>query len=407
MNILYLLSQQPDSTGSGFYTRAMIEKAAGAGHRCFLVAAGSGINPPDVRGIGAEFIDLVHFDEEPLSFSIPGMSDVMPYPSSRFMDLTRDQLRRYERVFEEAILNAVHKTRPDIIHSNHLWIMSAIARRLCPDIPMVVSCHGTDLRQFRNCPTLRDNLLRDLPRLDAVFALSLSQKKEIAELYRVDERKIHVVSNGFDPDIFYPAARTPAPPIILLYAGKLSRSKGVHQLLESLDHESIRHRPIHLYLAGSGSGPDKDRCHELALSMVDRVTFCGSLSSRDLGDMMRKAHIFVLPSYYEGLPLVIVEALASGCRVVATDLPGIRELVSGIPGDWGRLVSLPPLETTDSPYERDLPRIREALALALEHQMDECTGKKNPVPDFFKDIRARFSWDHVFHQVETVYGRLL
>ena len=280
MNILYLLSQLPESTGSGIYTRALIGQASRAGHHCSLVAACYAEQFADVSKLSADAIHLVAFGREPLTFPIPGMSDVMPYRSSRFIDLDPCQLEVYEHSFTQAVRKAVEKTKPDIIHSNHLWIMSALVRKLYPEIPMVVSCHGTDLRQFRNCPHLQENLLRYLPDVSGIFAFTRSQK-EIVELFGVDDRKIHVVTNGFDPEIFYPAPKPPAPPFMLLYAGKLSQSKGVCLLIESLNHEELRRLPLHLYLAGSGSGPDADQCRAIARKLPGKVTFCGALAPRD------------------------------------------------------------------------------------------------------------------------------
>lgn len=172
MNILYLLSQLPERTGSGIYTREIIARAAKAGHRCSLVAACSAKYPPDIQGIRAHSVRLVNFDKAPLSYPIPGMSDGMPYPSSRFRDLDSRQLAEYETAFEAAVSDMVDSMKPDIIHSNHLWIMSALVRKHFPRIPMVVNCHGTDLRQYRNCPHLRKELTEYLPDVDRVFALS-------------------------------------------------------------------------------------------------------------------------------------------------------------------------------------------------------------------------------------------
>jgi glycosyltransferase involved in cell wall biosynthesis len=408
MKILYLLSQLPERTGSGIYTREMIARADRAGHVCSLVAACSALNPPDIKGIRAEYIRLVRFDEAPLSFPVPGMSDVMPYPSSRFMDLDSGQLRDYEASFERIVSEAVESVKPDIIHSNHLWIMSALARRLFPKIPMAVSCHGTDLRQYRNCPHLRENLLKSLPGVDRVFALSLSQKEEIGKIYGIDGEKIHIVPNGFDPEHFHPGAgRTGGLPFSILYAGKLSRSKGVHQLLETMSHDRLKNVPIHLYLAGSGTGKDEETCRELAKNLEGKVTFCGNLTPEELGGMMRKAHVFILPSYFEGVPLVLIEALASGCRIVASDLPGIRELVSGIPGHWGQLFHLPSLETVDKPYDRDLTLIRDNLVEALAGEILNFLENRSVEPVPFTILSENFSWEKVFHRVESVYRELI
>ncbi|MBU1168307.1 MAG: glycosyltransferase family 4 protein [Proteobacteria bacterium] len=406
MNILFLLSQRPDSTGSGIYTRAMIHQASKKGHRCSLVAACAYKSPPDLSEIQADDTRLVPFEVEPLNFPIPGMSDVMPYPSSRFMDLSAHQLNAYELTLGQAITDAVRATRPHIIHSNHLWIMSALTRRLFPEIPLVVSCHGTGLRQFRNCTHLRKRVLPGIRGIDGFLALSQSQKHEIIEMFGVDENRVHLIQNGFDPEIFYPAPKPACPPFSLLYAGKLSQSKGVPLLLECMNHPRLRHLPIHLYLAGSGAGLEKKTCTDLALGLWEKVTLCGSLSPHELADRMRKSHLFVLPSFYEGLPLVLIEALASGCSIVSTDLPGTRELVSGIEGDWGSLIDLPPLESIDRPFEQDLPLIRDRLALAIEFQIRERMEKKAPPPDFFADLKKRLGWEIVFRQVESIYQSL-
>lgn len=401
MKILYLISQRPDSTGSGTYTRALIAQAVKAGHNPSLVCAGSALNPPDVSAIEVSSVYRVLFDQASLSFPIPGMSDVMPYPSSRFMDLDDVQLDAYEQVFGRTLDKAVSETRPDIIHSNHLWILSALARKRFPNIPMVVSCHGTALRQFQNCPQIRPRVLPALSGLDGVFALSESQKHEIMALYGVPEDTIHVVANGFDPEVFYPAPKPQAPPVIVLYAGKLAEAKGVPLLLECLSHESLRDLPFHLYLAGSGT--DEHTCRAMARRVSENVTFLGALSPNDLGEFMRKAHLFVQPSFFEGVPLVVIEALASGCRVVATDLPGTRSLMSEIKGDWGQWVPLPELETVDRPFAKDLPLIRDRLAQALSFQIRNRIMAQAPQPDVFESLAFSHSWQRVFCQVHTVY----
>ena len=65
----------------------------------------------------------------------------------------------------------------------------------------------------------------------------------------------------------------------------------------------------------------------LAKELGEKVRVCGVLSQKSLAKVRRHSHILVLPSFYEGLPLVILEGLASGCRIVATDLPGNKEIL--------------------------------------------------------------------------------
>ena len=407
MKILYLLSQRPDSTGSGIYTRALIKRANKAGHRCFLVAACSAGDAQDTSDIPAERIEMVYFDKAPLPFPIPGMSDVMPYRSSRFMDLDESQLDAYEKAFGQVIKTMISEIQPDIIHSNHLWIMSALTREISGSIPMVTSCHGSDLRQFRNCPHLRDRVAEGIRGINRISALSVKQKEDITELFGLEEKRIQIIPNGFDPELFYPAVKAATPPVRILYAGKLASAKGVPLLLESLSHPALADLPFLLELAGSGGTDEEQYCRKLAGSLPERVTFCGALTPSELAIKMREAHLFVLPSYYEGLPLVVIEALASGCRVAATDLPGTRELVKDISEDWGCLVELPRLETADKPYERDLPMIRERLALAVAGQVRDRIMAGHPQPDCFGGLSRTHSWDYVFGLLENLYRSLL
>jgi len=120
-----------------------------------------------------------------------------------------------------------------------------------------------------------------------------------------------------------------------------------------------------------------------------------------IADLARRATVCVLPSFYEGLPLVLVEALACGCRLVATDLAGIRNELAPRLGEALTRVELPRLETVDRPRLQDLPafvdRLQTALAVALEAP---------PVGDparLMPDALAGFTWDAVYSRVEPVW----
>ena len=72
---------------------------------------------------------------------------------------------------------------------------------------------------------------------------------------------------------------------------------------------------------------EKENCLKLAKKLGEKVHVHGAVPQKKLAEILRHSHILVLPSFFEGLPLVILEGLASGCRVVATDLPGAEELL--------------------------------------------------------------------------------
>ena len=367
MRILHLLSQRPDSTGSGIYIQAMLREASLHGHTNFLVAGIQSDWPVQLDTVDEGQCRFVTFDGKDLAFPVVGMSDVMPYESTRFRDLSEKDLQRYEAAFTRHVHASVEAFQPDIIHSHHLWIVSALTRRLYPGIPMVTTCHGSDLRQFQTCAHLRPRVLDACRRLDAVMALSRSQKKDILKWYGLIPDRVHVVGAGYNDALFVQAAKAVPEPVQMVYAGKLSRAKGVPWMLRAL--ALIDSPNWHLHLVGGGSGQEKAECLELAASLGSRVTIHGAVSQERLADIMRHAHLFGLPSFFEGLPLVVLEALASGCRIVATDLPGITEMLGGIDASFLDLVPTPRLREVDQPFEEDQDRFETNLKYALQRQM--------------------------------------
>ncbi len=405
LKILHVISQRPDSTGSGIYVQAMMREAAENGHDNFLVAGISSSGCSEMEHIKEDKCIFINFCNADVSYHIPGMSDVMPYESTRFCDLSEEDLLKYEGCFSKSLRNAVDRFKPDIIHSHHLWIVSSMTRRLFPDIPVVTSCHGSDLRQFQNCGHLQERVLKGCRNIDAVAALSKAQKDEIVRLYNITPEKIVVAGAGYDNSLFYPGKKPPPDPVQIVYAGKLSNAKGVPWLLRSLN--SMKSLPWQLHLAGSGTGPEKEYCLELAKELGKKVRIHGALPQSELAAIMRRSHILALPSFFEGLPLVIFEGLASGCRIVATDLPGTNELIGDSEADFISLVGPPRLRFTDQPYKEDVPVFEQNLLDAVQYQVNAaCSCRQIDLSVIQKTLDA-YTWKGVFKKVEEVYLKCL
>lgn len=365
MKILYLLSQRPDSTGSGVYLRALLREARAAGLEAEALV---GVNAPE-EGEGCRFQLRFGLD---LPYPVVGMSDVMPYPSTRWADLRH--LEPYREAFGGLLGAAVREFEPDVIHSNHLWHLTALAAE--QPVPVVATCHGSCLRQLALNPHLRP----DLRKVHTLVALSQEQSLVVREAYG---RAPAIVAPGFDHETFTwgPGTREG-----VLYAGKLSLSKGVGELLQAWDGPLI--------LAGDGCGAEAERLRATAGARA-----IGPLPPSKLAAAMQAARVLCLPSFFEGLPLVVLEALACGCRVVVNDLPGLR---GWLHPEWlasGRvaLVTMPSLVSPDQPDPADLPdyqrRLRNALQAAL---VAEPLGPPLAIDSY--------SWKAVFARLRALYG---
>lgn len=396
MRVLHLISQKPDYTGSGKYVQEMIRQGRNRGHEPFLIAGvcADFAVPEDLVQPGR--LRVIRFDGHDLGFPVMGMSDVMPYESTVCSSLTRLQIIEYKTVFFRVIGAAVVDFAPDVIHSNHLWMATAVAREVAPHLPLVTTCHGSCLRQHRLCLELGDSLKESLRGIDRVIALFEQQKADIVELLGIDPGRVDVISGGFNELCFYAEEDEPDSDVVqLLYAGKLDSSKGVPWLLRSLNRIEA---PWNLHLVGAGSGPERDLCLELAASHGDRVTVHGVLSHEKLGGLMRRCDIFVLPSFFEGLPLVLLEAMACGCRIVTTDLSGARGLFAEPHPHMVRMVELPRLETVDRPYTADEPVLEARLAKALEMSISDVMNGVRPDEEYIRRITEPFTWEKYFFE---------
>lgn len=405
LKILHLLGQRPDATGSGIYLQSMIREAARCGHDNFMVA---GLHPGadvELHGVSPDQCRFVRFDGEDISFLIPGMTDIMPYPSTRFADLSVNDIEQYEAAFSRVLTETQAAFRPDIIHSHHNWLVSSLARRLFPKIPVVTTCHGTDLRQFQNCPHLREKVLTGCRRLDAAMVLNGDQKAYIETHYGLSPEKVIITGAGYNDSVFTPGVKPAPKPVQIVYAGKLLNAKGLPWLLQAF--KAVAHPDWRLHIVGGGSGGEKDECMRLANDLGDRTIVHGPIPQARLAGIFKQAHIFVLPSLFEGLPLVVLEALASGCRVIATDLPGVMEVAGDLEVEYLALVRTPRLKNMDQPYPEDLPAFVQDLARAIDIQMAAAIERPHIDLSLVADKLAAFTWRGVFDRVYKVYAEAL
>jgi glycosyltransferase involved in cell wall biosynthesis len=342
----------------------------------------------------ARIIPLV-FETQTLPFPLPGMSDVMPYRSSRFAALTQDELEAYRAAWRTHLRDTLADFRPDVIHSHHYWLLSALVKDVAEDIPVVTHCHGTGFRQLALCPHLADEVRTGCRRNDRFVVLHEGHATVLSEA-GISPKRIRVVGSGFRPKIFHTANRPASPGPIVTYAGKLSNAKGVQWLLEAVKRLAERIPELELNVAGSGTGEEAEAIRE-RIETTNHVVLHNHLDQPDLAELFRRSAVFVLPSFYEGLPLVLVEAAACGCRLVSTALPGVVDQLAPHLGSALELVAPPSMASTDQPIAEDLPAFVERLEQAIEIAL----GK--PAVQAPDQLVVGMTWEAVFQKVADVW----
>lgn len=403
--ILHLLSQRPSRTGSGITLDSVVRLAGQGGwDQQAIVGVPASETQPVLGDLKDEAIRPVFFAGDgarspDLDFPVPGMSDVMPYTSSVWSTLDRKQLTDYRRIWRDHLWRVVDDFEPDLIHTNHVWLMSSLVKEVAPDIPAVATCHATGLRQMELCSHLTEEVIAGCGRIDRFCVLRRDHRQQLAEALDISTDRITVTGAGYREELFYPDPTAGTRSSELLYIGKYSAAKGLPWLLDAVDILRADHPDLKLHVAGSGAGPEADGLRRRMEAMNPAVVLHGQISQAELADLMRRCSVCVLPSFYEGVPLVLVEAAAGGCRIVATALPGVIEQIAPYLGDGIDLVPLPRLEGIDTPVAKDLPKFTSDLKDALKRALAE-----GPIPSL--DL-GHFTWNAVFSRVEKIWRELI
>jgi L-malate glycosyltransferase len=220
--------------------------------------------------------------------------------------------------------------KPDIIHAHEFMAgFPAIILKKWRNIPVVITEHWTGFprRELNWFAKVRARIA--FQNADAVCPVSQNLREHI-EAYGIKAR-YHVIPNPVNTRLFYPdisknANRTDHIKHIL-FVGRLHPNKGLQYLIKAMSEIIKNRRDFVLDIVGEG--PNKIEYQELTKSMgLDNfIKFHGGKALLDVSDCMRRADFVVLPSEWENLPVVLLEAMACGKPIIASSVGGIPEIV--------------------------------------------------------------------------------
>ena len=256
--------------------------------------------------------------------------------------------------------------RIDLIDAHYFYPDGVAAVMLARHfgLPVVVTGRGTDLNRIPDFSIPRRLIAQAAARADGLITVTQALKDVLVQLGMAD-RKVQVLRNGVDLEHFRPLDRQQARKKLgmrsgtwLLSVGLLDPRKAHHRVIEALADLP----DVNLMIVGEG--PERARLSSLTrvFSLEDRVHFAGLVSPEELPLYYSAADLFVLASEREGWANVLLEAMACGTPIVASDIPGTREVITGeAPGklfDKEKKGSLPSAvkEMLANPPSRELVR---------------------------------------------------
>ena len=200
-------------------------------------------------------------------------------------------------------------------------------------VPAVVKVHGSDLNVLSKLAGPRRRIEWALSHAARVVAVNRPLAERAVAL-GADPDRVDVVPNGVDREVFHPRNRREARhslgvkgdgPLVL-FVGHVTEAKGAFDLVRAFAAAGRALRETQLVLVGDGAG--KAACAALAQELAVDARFVGAETQERIPTWLAACDVLALPSWNEGTPNVVLEALACGRRVVATSVGGIPDVVT-------------------------------------------------------------------------------
>jgi glycosyltransferase involved in cell wall biosynthesis len=285
----------------------------------------------------------------------------------------------------------IRENPPDVILNYWLYPdgFAAVHAGRKLGIPVIVKAIGSDFNEPHD-PISHALIHYVLRRAAKVLTVSEHLRTKIIDA-GIAPAKVIAIPNGCDTSIFCPADREKArtglgispESQLIVYVGRSDIAKGLRELLDATERLAQEYPRLQVAMVGEGSAREELKRVAEARGIKDRVLFVPACSSRDVARWMTAATICTLPSYREGCPNVILEALSCGRPVVATTVGGIPEIAKG---DCAILV--PP---------RDAAALANGIRAALNRSWD------------FEEIahRARRGWEDVARETFDICSEVV
>jgi glycosyltransferase involved in cell wall biosynthesis len=222
---------------------------------------------------------------------------------------------------------------------------------------------------------------------DGVVALTAGWERSLAGRGRL--RRSTVIPNAPDLTAVTPARASESDELIL-FLGHLYRDKGVYELLEAFATLRATRPSLRLVLAGEGSEAEALRAQAQRLGLDGAVELPGWVDPSAKVDLLARAACFVLPSYREGLPLALLEAMVVGAPIVATPVGGVPDVVQ----DGRHALLVPPTDV-------------DALVLAIGRLLDEPRVAERLARAAQERALAEYTPDALAERVGTLYRTVL
>jgi len=391
MRILLVNHFPLEGSGSGVYTKNIASQLSKNGHEVKVIVVDN--EPAGNYDFPVRVIN---------NYQFPCFT-THPKSNNTFYNLSPQEMNDYLNDFITTIKEEVNKFKPDLIHSQHIWVAAYASSHY--NIPYVVTAHGTDIKGYNKDKRYHNIAQKAAKRAEKIITISRQVHNDVRKHFQVPEERLELILNGFDEKIFKPMkinknellksllnskisnGKIDKNTKIVNFVGKLADFKGIDLLLKAAKlYEKEIPGVITLI---SGDGHLKENLQDLTKKLeLKSVYFLGNQPQTTVAKLYNIADLAVVPSRIEPFGLVAVEALACGTPVIASNAGGLPDFIND---KVGRLF---PMDNYKA--------LSKNIISALKNEEKKSKGSYAA-----KYARANFSWERVIEELIKVYKNIL
>ena len=394
MKVLLINHFPLTGSGSGVYTTNIAKSLIAKGHEVCVIMPEITKNYEKIPGLKMHpvYFKAKEQIEGQLPFNFPCFT-THPYSTNNFNQLTYEEEMMYRSAFTEALEEEIASFQPDIIHGQHIWILSNLATQY--DVPVVITAHGTDLLGHQASTRFHADTNHAVDACKEIITISKDNTDLVLSTFPNAKGKVSWIKNGYDAIVFYPQDYDKNAVLhefgiekeydhVVSFAGKLTHIKGVDTLLQAAkEYEDSNTLTL---IAGNGELYDELVQLSKDLQLKD-VKFLGNVNHETLRKIYNIADVSVVPSRSEAFGLVAIEALACGTPVIATNQGGLPGIITD---DFGKLFEV-----------GDAKRLSELIQNVL-------SNKEQYIKTFIEtEIKKQYAQESLVDELIGVYEKAL
>ena len=385
LNILIATAFPVHGAGSGALVTTQAEGYVKEGHNVTIITANNRTNYPKVKGVKYHTVPFTGETENPEKIEGQCAFNYLMFTThtestATFWNASFDKIKEYEEAFRRALQTEIEESKPNIIHAQHNWLLSAQATEF--DIPVVTTIHGTDLMGYERSFEELQKIKRELDRPDIskeriielkkiadkynyfidranlsarnskkIIVISEAQKEKFCKLFPKEAEKVELIKNGYSPEKFHVIENVNKKEVLenlttdrtedgkipmeydkmVLFVGKFAQFKGIDVLLDAtkIYEQDMQKRGKEVLTVIVGTGAlEKDLKEQAKQLQLKNTHFVGLQTPEVICPLQNLCDVSLIPSREEPFGLVVIEGTACGHPVIGTNGGGIPDILN-------------------------------------------------------------------------------